>query len=225
MSNYKERFEKLLDILYEGRDYSDSQNREEFLEAWDYIYDTISKLEKRKITFLEIGADKGLWSIIFFAVCKELGKEPSYTTATLIDDNNSHYEGFGFSMNNFLNYSSRNLNIFKVQSFFSQFDYDYNIINGRSQDETVYNQIISIESKYDLVFIDGDHTYDGVKKDIELYSPLCNGLLIFHDILPKERKNHYVQVYPAIIDSGLVLDIEFIHDNNLMGIGIKNYLN
>ena len=222
MNNYKERFEKLLDILYGGQDYSDSQNKYEFLEAWDYIYDKIGKLEKRKITFLEIGADKGLWSIMFFSVCKDLNKEPSYTTVTLIDDNNKHYEGFGFSMDNFLNYSNRNLNIFKVQSFFSQFDYDYNIINGKSQDNKIYQEVIDTNTVYDLVFIDGDHTYEGVKKDIELYSPLCSGLLIFHDILPKEKKNHYVQVYPAIADSELKLDIEFIHDGNLMGIGIKN---
>jgi len=37
----------------------------------------------------------------------------------------------------------------------------------------------------DLLFIDGDHTYDGVKKDFEMYSPLVKkgGLIVFHDIL------------------------------------------
>jgi predicted O-methyltransferase YrrM len=39
--------------------------------------------------------------------------------------------------------------------------------------------------KIDLLFIDGDHRYKGVKKDFELYSPLVkqNGLIVFHDIL------------------------------------------
>jgi len=39
--------------------------------------------------------------------------------------------------------------------------------------------------KIDLLFIDGDHRYKGVKKDFQLYSPLVkqNGLIIFHDIL------------------------------------------
>jgi len=38
----------------------------------------------------------------------------------------------------------------------------------------------------DLIFIDGDHTYRGVKKDYEMYSPLlCDkGVIAFHDIVP-----------------------------------------
>jgi len=38
--------------------------------------------------------------------------------------------------------------------------------------------------KLDFLFIDGDHTYDGVKKDFEMYSPLVHqgGLIAFHDI-------------------------------------------
>jgi cephalosporin hydroxylase len=37
----------------------------------------------------------------------------------------------------------------------------------------------------DLLFIDGDHTYAGVKQDYELFSPLVpdGGLIIFHDIM------------------------------------------
>jgi predicted O-methyltransferase YrrM len=38
----------------------------------------------------------------------------------------------------------------------------------------------------DFLFIDGDHTYQGVKLDFEMYAPLVRsgGLVGFHDILP-----------------------------------------
>lgn len=38
--------------------------------------------------------------------------------------------------------------------------------------------------KIDFLFIDGDHTYEGVKKDVELYTPLVadDGFIALHDI-------------------------------------------
>lgn len=43
----------------------------------------------------------------------------------------------------------------------------------------------------DFVFIDGDHSYAGVKKDFELYAPLVkkNGLIAFHDIVQGSPEN------------------------------------
>lgn len=37
----------------------------------------------------------------------------------------------------------------------------------------------------DVVFIDGDHTYEGVRRDFELYAPLVRpgGVIAFHDIV------------------------------------------
>jgi len=37
----------------------------------------------------------------------------------------------------------------------------------------------------DFLFIDGDHTYEGVKRDFEMYSPLVRngGIIAFHDIV------------------------------------------
>lgn len=39
----------------------------------------------------------------------------------------------------------------------------------------------------DFAFIDGDHTYDGVRRDVAMYGPLVRpgGIIAFHDILPQ----------------------------------------
>ena len=43
------------------------------------------------------------------------------------------------------------------------------------------------DQKIDFLFIDGDHTYAGVKMDFDLYSPLMSkkGLIALHDIAPR----------------------------------------
>lgn len=40
------------------------------------------------------------------------------------------------------------------------------------------------KKELDYLFIDGDHTYEGVKQDFEMYSPMVRkgGLIVFHDI-------------------------------------------
>lgn len=47
------------------------------------------------------------------------------------------------------------------------------------------------EKQADILFIDGDHTYAGVKKDFELYAPLVHkgGIIALHDIVihPPEK--------------------------------------
>lgn len=49
-------------------------------------------------------------------------------------------------------------------------------IIGRS-DEVIDH----VRGEYDLLIIDGDHHYEAVKRDFELYSPMA-GIVMFHDI-------------------------------------------
>jgi predicted O-methyltransferase YrrM len=48
----------------------------------------------------------------------------------------------------------------------------------------------------DFLFIDGDHSYEGVKKDFEMYSPLVRkeGIIAFHDIINNDPTRLDIEV-------------------------------
>jgi cephalosporin hydroxylase len=47
---------------------------------------------------------------------------------------------------------------------------------------------IVVGNKIDFLFLDGDHTYNGIKKDFEFYSPMVmsGGMIAFHNIIKKD---------------------------------------
>jgi predicted O-methyltransferase YrrM len=61
-------------------------------------------------------------------------------------------------------------------------------IRGSSHSENTIQQLASAlgSKQIDLLFIDGDHSYEGVKKDFEIYQSFVsnNGIIAFHDIVP-----------------------------------------
>jgi cephalosporin hydroxylase len=65
-------------------------------------------------------------------------------------------------------------------------------LTGSSYDPTTVKRVEQILAgrKIDMLFIDGDHSYDGVKKDFDLYSPMVRqgGLIALHDIMPDHRE-------------------------------------
>ena len=52
-----------------------------------------------------------------------------------------------------------------------------------TSENAYYNFFVLQDIKIDFLFIDGDHSYEGVKRDFELYTQLLtdNGVIIIHD--------------------------------------------
>lgn len=104
----------------------------------------------------------------------------------------------------------------------AKIDSPYYIVADSHNDLTAHMVFKMLDGdEVDMLFIDGDHSDAGVRKDFELYQPFVKkgGLIVFHDViydsppanevykLWKELKKHYAY-------------IEFALNNNTTGVGI-----
>jgi predicted O-methyltransferase YrrM len=63
------------------------------------------------------------------------------------------------------------------------------VVPQSSFDQNTLEQVKSITPTLDFLFIDGNHMYEAIKHDFEMYSPLVRpgGIVAFHDIAPNEE--------------------------------------
>jgi predicted O-methyltransferase YrrM len=61
------------------------------------------------------------------------------------------------------------------------------VLQGDSHTALVLSKIKKVinEDRVDFLFIDGDHSYEGIRRDFEMYAPLVRdyGVIAFHDIV------------------------------------------
>ena len=67
------------------------------------------------------------------------------------------------------------------------------MIAGHSQTSDTFAAVQRF-APFDWCFIDADHAYHAVRADWELYRPLCDGIVAFHDILPPSRDHPEIEV-------------------------------
>lgn len=103
---------------------------------------------------------------------------------------------------------------------------DAHLFLGNSRDPEIVEQVREL-GPYDFIFIDGDHTYEGVKTDWENYGGMGK-LIAFHDIIqPKAGENQALEVWRFwkelkehfFIQSATKCE-EFMGPDSKMGIGL-----
>ncbi len=178
--------------------YNGTQNKNEFTDCIEHLDACLNKIPDKDIYFLEIGAYKGLWALAFKILCEKHNKTPHYNTVTMI------------------NHDPHNQDLFKSERYYqSQGDF-FKLIDADSTKKETLHRVTEISPEYHFVFIDGDHSFQSVMKDIKYYGPLAKHRLFFHDIHTKSAG-----VTKAINKSGIKLHV-CVSYGDIMGIGIHN---
>ena len=116
-----------------------------------------------------------------------------------------------------------------IYQSFAKSNQNIKLIRADSHDSETLRLVkrIITKKKVDFLFIDGDHTYEGVKKDYEMYSSLVKkgGIIAFHDIVEhsKEGSCQVCKFWDEI--KSKFQSIEIIEDKNQKwaGIGLIYY--
>ena len=170
------------------------------------ISSLLVELEKnRPNNIVEIGTARGGTLFLFTRIATDNASVIS------IDQMDKNYMG---------GYPTWKTNFYKS---FAKKNQRIHLLRADSHDLTTLNDTKNILSgnKVDFLFIDGDHSYNGVKKDFDLYGPLVRsgGIVAFHDICQPIEGTHGVNEFWQEIKDGFEFK-EIIEDKNQGWAGI-----
>lgn len=163
------------------------------------LYDIRTILGKTKKTYLEIGSYVGSSASLLLS-------HEYYTDVICVDPcclNPNHYNGSDTQYNTLMN----NLNNVNTSN-------NFNVLKKYSNDIEVQNYLIKNNIKIDMLFIDGDHSYQGVINDWNNYNKHVNkgGFIIFDDYNDQVFSPEVKKAVNSIVDSLDITKYEIIGD-------------
>ena len=162
-NGHSDTAESLLELVFRYRGVTPIQVRTELLEFAMLVQ------ELRPKALLEIGTRTGG---TFFVLCRLADPKASVISIDLPGGRfGGGYEFFRVPFLRRMGKAEQRLHLFRGDSH---------------KPETRQTLVRALQgAQLDLLFIDGDHTYDGVRRDFEMYSDFVRpgGMIAFHDIV------------------------------------------
>lgn len=168
--NVSENFKKAL-LEMENANIPFPQNNFEYLEYCKFVK---SKFKKRKVNYLEIGSRHGG---SLYAISNFLEKSSKIISIDL--------------PNSVWGFEGTEKKLKEVMKKLQLKGYCSHLILADSQKIETKIKLLKYLGfeKLDILFIDADHSFNGVKRDWDLYSSLVKlgGIIVFHDIVQKNN--------------------------------------
>ena len=167
----------------------DAMEGKTFHHHYHILYDLRNLILKKTITYVEIGAYCG-------------------ASASLMASHTKRTDVISLDLGAPIPPRIPKQNVAK----FKNKDNNYTYIQGDSHSEESIAKVKKLVNEIDILFIDGDHSYHGVKADFEAYRDLIadGGFVVFDDYLDWEHSSHVKHAVDEYVQQDLVPEFDVI---------------